>query len=125
VEQPAGSPLADGTSTVDFGNANVGATTTRTFTIRNDGVADLSGLAVTIDGANPGDFLVGSVGATTLASGTSTGFTVTFAPVTAGTRAASLHIASNDPDENPFDVALTGSRSTTLAPTSTSQRHSR
>ena len=45
---------------------------------------------------------------TTVAPGGSTTFTVTFTPSASGTRNATLHIASNDADENPFDVALSG-----------------
>ena len=33
---------------------------------------------------------------------------VTFAPGAVGSRSAAIHIASNDADENPFDIALTG-----------------
>lgn len=41
-------------------------------------------------------------------AGGSTTFTVRFAPTTAGAKTAALHIASNDSDENPFDINLTG-----------------
>jgi hypothetical protein len=41
-------------------------------------------------------------------SGDSTTFEVTFAPTTAGAKTAILHIASNDADENPFDINLSG-----------------
>ncbi|MEI6607484.1 MAG: cadherin-like beta sandwich domain-containing protein, partial [Verrucomicrobiota bacterium] len=37
-----------------------------------------------------------------------TSFTVTFAPAALGTRSAAIHIASNDANENPFDISLTG-----------------
>jgi hypothetical protein len=40
--------------------------------------------------------------------GSNTTFTVRFAPVTAGVKAAALHIANNDPNNNPFTIALTG-----------------
>src|SRR5204862_73933 len=44
-------------------------------------------------------------------SNSSTSFTVTFTPTAAGARAAAIHIASNDADENPFDISLTGTGS--------------
>ena len=116
VEQPAGFPLANGSGTVDFGSVSGGSSGSRTFTIRNAGATNLTGLAATVGGANPSDFVAGPPGVTTLASGISTTFTVTFTPPASGTRNAVLHIASNDPDDNPFDVALTGSRNATLSP---------
>lgn len=108
VEQPAANNLEDGVSEVAFGNVNAGATADRVFTIRNTGTADLTGLAASFDGNAGGRFTAGAIGATTLAPGGSTTLTVTFAPLAAGARTATLKIASNDADENPFDVALSG-----------------
>jgi len=110
VEQPAGTALSDGAS-VDFGTATVGSFgLVKTFTIRNPGTADLTGLAITRDGANADDFTVDGPGSTTVAPGSSTTFTVTFAPGAAGPRSASLHLASNAAGaQNPFDLNLTGS----------------
>ncbi len=109
VEQPAGTGLVDGTASVDFGTEEVGDTgVASTFTIRNIGNDDLTGLAITTDGANDGDFVVSDPGATTLAAGASTTFTVAFKPTGEGSRVVNLHIASNDADENPFDIGLTG-----------------
>jgi uncharacterized delta-60 repeat protein len=114
VEQPAGTNLTDGSASVAFGNVVAGGSSAVfTFTIKNPGSADLTGLAVTKDGGNPADFLVGTLGATTLAAGASTTFTVTFAPSALGPRSAAIHIASNDADENPFDINLTGSGTAT------------
>ena len=108
--------LTDGGSNVGFGSVNVGANTSLAFTIRNDGYSDLTGLAVSKDGTDAGDFILGTLGATTLAAKTSTTFTVTFAPIATGPRTATIHIASNDADENPFDINLTGgSGETTIA----------
>lgn len=111
VEQPAGTPLTDGSSTVPFGNATIGAggAQTRTFTIRNTAAAGtLFGLAVTIDGPAGSDYTASALSATALAPGASVAFTVTFCPTATGSRPAALAIASNDPNENPFDIVLTG-----------------
>ena len=109
VEQPLGSGLTDGVSPVDFSLQLVGQATSKVFTIRNPGTGTLTGLAATIDGAAAGDFIVTAPPAvTTLAPGASTTFTVTFTPSGSGTRNAGLHIASNDPARNPFDLVLTG-----------------
>jgi hypothetical protein len=51
---------------------------------------------------------VSALSATTLASGNSTTFTVTFTPTAGSGRTAQLSIASNDADENPFLINLSG-----------------
>ena len=108
VEQPVGTGLTDGASTVNWGSVPIGAGCNRTFTIRNPGLDALTGLALTVTGANAGEFTVGSPGASSLAPGADTTFTVALAPGALGSRTAVLHISSNDPDENPFDINLSG-----------------
>ena len=56
----------------------------------------------------PPVFTLTSGPAALLNSGTATTFTLRFAPATAGFKTAAIHIASNDADENPFDIILTG-----------------
>jgi hypothetical protein len=118
VEQPVGTDVPDG-GTKNFGTATVGASTNLTFTIKNTNIANLTGLTITKDGANPGDFVV-TASPTAPVSGPSgsTTFTVQFTPGAAGTRTAAIHIANNDSDENPFDINLTGTG--ILPPTVTS-----
>jgi hypothetical protein len=109
VEQPLGTNLVDGSSTIDFGSVDAGSSSSNyIFTIKNVGNADLTGLALTKSGSHSGDFTIGNLGTTTVAPGTSTTFTVAFSPAALGNRNAMLHIASNDADENPFDIGLTG-----------------
>jgi hypothetical protein len=38
----------------------------------------------------------------------STTFTVQFSPASPGVKTATLHIANNEADEDPFDIILTG-----------------
>ena len=109
VEQPAQTGLKDGATTISFGSAVLRAPVGKTFTIRNPGSANLSNLAVTIDGAASKDFVIGQPLATSLPPGGSTTFIVKFKPAAAGTRKAAIHIRSNDADENPFDIVLSGS----------------
>lgn len=109
VSQPAGNNLLAGATTNDFGPGLLAATNlSKTFLITNSGGANLSGLNLTVDGANPADFLLGNLGSANLAPNATTSFTVSFKPTALGNRAAILHIANNDPDENPFDIALVG-----------------
>jgi uncharacterized membrane protein/thiol-disulfide isomerase/thioredoxin len=110
VESPGGDSLTNNGPAVALGSVMVGASgTEQTFTIRNTGGASLTDIAVTMDGTNAGDFTLNtSRTATTLDSGATTTFKVTFAPTAAGTRGAVVHIASNDIDASPFNVRLEG-----------------
>jgi hypothetical protein len=108
VEQPPGTDLVSGTSQVDFGGVAPNANNARTFIIRNDGSADLTGLNITFDGMDFGDFSITSAAAAPVAPGGTTSFTVQFAPGATGGRSAALHIASNDPNTSSFDIGLTG-----------------
>jgi Abnormal spindle-like microcephaly-assoc'd, ASPM-SPD-2-Hydin len=101
----AGTGLTDGSSTVNFGKVNVGATAVRTFSIRNNGLATLSNLSVQVNG---GVYSASALGQNSLASSQSTTFTVSFTPNFQSEFTGSLIIFSNDPDENPFNVSFTG-----------------
>lgn len=111
--ESSGLELFDGITSTDFGPTAAGTGGSKEFTIRNKGTGDLTGLAVTLAaGGNAGDFTIAPPGGTLLAPGAATTFTVSFSPAAAGTRTAALRIASNDVDENPFDLNLTGIRAT-------------
>jgi len=114
VEQPVGAALSSGTSTVDFGQLLVGVSASRTFTVRNLCNADLTGLGITIDGGNPGDFQVTTSPLAPVSGGGSTTFTVQFTAGALGARSATLHVASNVVGSSPFDIGLTGAGLTQL-----------
>lgn len=109
VQQPKGSNLKDGTAKTSFGTSKMGvAGKTTTYLIKNTGDANLTGIAVAKSGSHPKDFIVKAPLKTTLAPGASTTFKVTFKPQATGTRKASLLLKSNDSDENPFNIKITG-----------------
>jgi hypothetical protein len=108
IAPPAGE-RTDNVGTFDFGSVNTGSSSAaQTFTIQNLGsaTADLTGLAVT--STNATEFTFTAPLAATLAPGATTTFTVTFSPSGTGARSGVIKIASNDTDENPFDIMLTG-----------------
>ena len=107
VEQPAGTRLLEGTANISFGVARTGTSSSRAFTIRNIGDDALLIGGITLGGANPGDFLPSAIPAT-LPGGRSAVLAVQFTPTGAGTRTATLQIASNDEGRNPFRITLTG-----------------
>ncbi len=110
--------IADGDTTpsladhTDFGGtATAGGTVTRTFTVRNiGGVAlNLTGTPkVVVGGAHAADFTVTLEPTTPVAGSGTTTFEVTFDPSADGLRMATLSLANNDGDENPFDFAILG-----------------
>ena len=109
VAQPATTSLVDGKSKKSFGTVKVSRSgSAKTFTITNFGSSKLTGLAITKTGQQKDDFVVSAPAKTSLLPGSSTTFKVTFKPKAKGTRESAIHIKSNDSNENPFDIKLTG-----------------
>jgi|GEM_PF-5453887 len=115
IEQPSGTELVNGSSSIDFGVSAVGsAGSNKTFTLRNDGTTTLNSIVVSATGGNSADFTVGAPGASTLAPGASTTFIVGFTPGGPAVRSSTLQITSNDTTASPFNIGLTGSGWTSL-----------
>ncbi len=92
-----------------FGVVQVGDSTSKILEIRNDGTADLTVDSLRLAGVNVGEFtLVAPVTPLVLAPGGSTTAEVRFVPTSVGDKSAILSVFSNDSDENPVNVALTG-----------------
>ena len=101
--------IASNPTSWDYGTVNVGSYSDKTFVISNTGTANLSVSATTITGTNASDFSIQSGGgAFTLAAGATRNIVVRFTPAGSGNKSASLNITSNDPDENPFLINLSG-----------------
>ncbi|MBA7711231.1 hypothetical protein ES703_120186 [subsurface metagenome] len=96
----------------DFGSVNVASgSVTRTFTIRNMGTEGLnltgSPDRVVISGSS--DFTVTQQPASPVAAyGGTTTFEITFDPSSYETKTATVSIANNDSDENPYDFVIQG-----------------
>lgn len=111
VEYPPENGLVDGEATIDFGSITLGSISELTFRIRNTGESnlDLNGSpAITISGLSAAQFAVIAPPATPILPGGETSFTIRFSATIAGNASATLQLASNDADENPFDILLTG-----------------
>ncbi|MDB5323016.1 MAG: choice-of-anchor domain, partial [Phycisphaerales bacterium] len=101
-----GADIADNTTAaVDFGSVNQNAAgPTRTFTVFNDGTGPLTIGSLSVPaGFTVIDPLVGPI-----AAGGSESFTVRLDTGTAGVKAGDVVITSNDPDEDPFNFAISG-----------------
>ena len=103
--------VADGT---DFGNVDIsGGTSANSFVIENLGgvnTLNLTGSSpyVIISGANAADFSVTTIPSNAITAGSSTSFTITFNPSAVGLRTATLTIANDDSDENPYNFNIQG-----------------
>ena len=118
--------IADGDVTpivgddTDFGNVDVAAgTNANIFTIQNtgSGTLNLTGAGpayVALSGANAADFTVTANPATPIAAAGNTTFTITFNPSAIGLRIATLTIANDDSDENPYNFDIQGTGTTTV-----------
>jgi hypothetical protein len=95
-----------------FGNVAVGSFTEHSLMIRNAGGKALTGLSLSLSGLDAAMFSVTSPPVVQLAHNGSTLFTVRFTPTATGPRNALLRIASNDVDENPFEIVLSGNEVT-------------
>jgi hypothetical protein len=100
------------TDDTDFGSTLVGNTVSNIFTIQNTGVDPLllTGTSpyVSISGANAGDFSVSIIPSPSIAGSGTTTFEITFQPSSLGLRTATLTIANNDGDENPYNFNIQG-----------------
>lgn len=103
-----GAKLTDGSAKIGFGSVKSGKSGTEKFVIRNSGKAKLTGLKISRNGTNKLDFSVTALAKTSLAAGESMNFNVIFKPSATGKKSAAIHISSNDADESPFDIKLTG-----------------
>ncbi|MCL4296095.1 MAG: choice-of-anchor D domain-containing protein [Anaerolineae bacterium] len=121
-----GQVIADGDTTpsatdhTDFGPVTLGQALIRTFTISNSGVSNLNltgSPLVTITGPAAVDFSLLVLPTTPIAPNNTVTFQVQFSPSLTGTRIATLSIASDDSDENPYDFTIQGVGTTTSAST--------
>lgn len=111
VSVQGGADVTDGQSSpVSFGAIDQGAAdVSMTFVVTNDGNAPLALGTPTV----PAGYSITSSLATSLAAGASDTFTVTLSSANLGTQSGSISFATNDSNENPFDIPITG---TVVAP---------
>ena len=95
----------NGTTALNNTTYVIGNTANNTITIENSGVQNLTISGATLSGANAAEFTT-SLNASTVAGLGSQNYTLNFAPTGNGTRTATLTIANNDNDENPYVINL-------------------
>ncbi|RAJ17048.1 LamG-like jellyroll fold domain-containing protein [Olleya aquimaris] len=122
----SGTDIVDGSTTptndnnTDFGQVDLGSTVTRVYTIENLGGSTLNLTAplspyITISGLNALDFSISVAPTNTIAAYSSTNFNIEFTPSAAGVRTATITIANDDANENPYNFTIQGTGVTPLA----------
>ncbi len=110
----AGTSLADigvSPAALNFGSIVINATVQLVLTVSNSSLAteNLQVSSTSITGGNANQFAILSGGGSfTLTPGTSQNITISFTPTAIGFKDAALQIFSNDADENPKNVGLSG-----------------
>lgn len=96
----------------DFGSADISVgTVIKTFTIENTGNADLNltgNPKVSIGGTNASDFTATQQPSSPVSPSDTTTFKVEFDPSEVGIRNATISIANNDSDKNPYTFNIKG-----------------
>lgn len=105
---PSGPIASFSPTSVNYSNQAVGLPSSPTLiTLTNTGTATMTGIAVSLTGANPGDFSRGTTCASTLTALASCTISVIFTPTATGARSASVSVADNAPG-SPQTVPLIG-----------------
>lgn len=108
--QPPQAQLSANPATENFGNTNIGTTSTQTITLTNNGNASATISQLTAAGAG---FSVSSLSTPyTLAAGATTSFKVSFAPSSATTYNGTASVISNA-SNSPMTVSLSGTGAAT------------
>ncbi|RYD40379.1 MAG: choice-of-anchor D domain-containing protein, partial [Verrucomicrobiaceae bacterium] len=109
VEVPQFTILADNQKeSVSFGKTKRGKTRTKTAAIRNLGTLDLIISKITVSGTHAADWTVAKVSKNQLYAREGTSMKITFKPKGRGTRKAIIKIHSNDPNESPYEIRVSG-----------------
>ena len=110
IQSPVGINAACGSATAAFGDVGVGSTGTATVRIENLGTIDLNltGLPLTITGANANQFSITNQPTTPIAAGAFSDMEIEFIPTSTGAKTATISISSNDVNESPCTITLNG-----------------
>ncbi len=109
VEYPRGNALTSRESAIRFGAARVGENSSfRTLIIRNNGTKRLNLGRPALRGPHPGDFRFQALSTNRIQPGKAATLRLHFRPRRTGTRRAVIDIPSNDPNESPFRISLSG-----------------
>lgn len=107
IQNSTGYLVASNTA-ADLGATLLGTSKSASFRIENSGNADLSGITPAIQGVDSAMFSVSTMPPSNVPPNSSGTLVIRFAPTLEGLRSATLVLTSNDPDESPFNLTLSG-----------------
>lgn len=111
IEIADGDTSPNTTDHTDFGTVSVDSgTIVRAFTINNFGCSSLSltGASPYVSISGSSDFTLTAIPSGTIGTSGSTTFEITFDPGALGTQTATVSIANDDSDENPYNFEIEG-----------------
>lgn len=109
IELSSGGNVFPNNSSGSFGSVNANAgSVSASLLITNTGSALLNGLATSLNGDDAAHFSIVTTPLSALPPLASSVVEVRFQPSSVGQKSVILRISSNDPDENPYEVTLTG-----------------
>jgi Abnormal spindle-like microcephaly-assoc'd, ASPM-SPD-2-Hydin len=112
---PTSGPLVLTPSTLTFASQTVGTqSAAQAITLQNPSQVDVTGVAISVTGADASSFTETNTCTATLAAGASCQVNVVFAPESAGTATASISVASNAAN-SPQTVSLNGTAAATAS----------
>jgi hypothetical protein len=104
--------IPSGTGSYDFGNETSGSSSSPvSFTIESLGDLSLHLIGtpiVSISGSDASMFSIVQPAKTLIVTGQTVSFTITFSPNSTGIKMATISIANDDTDENPYTFNITG-----------------
>ncbi len=112
--------IPNGSGSFNFGNVSFGASSNATFTVQNNGnrSLNLTGTPkVQINGVDAAVFSIYAQPSSPVALNGSATFVVKFSPIGTGTKIATISIASDDPDKNPYTFTVIGTGANIVAET--------
>lgn len=112
ISIPSGNTATSTSNNTEFGVINASTPSrANSFVIENVGNLDLTlgTNPVTITGVNAADFSVVQPSGTTITGGNNLNFQLIFQATVAGMKTATVSIANNDADENPYTFNVSGS----------------
>jgi hypothetical protein len=109
---PATPKISVTPTSLDFGEVNLGSTSDKIVTVRNDGIANLIIGNITSPSV-PFRKIADNCSGQTFAPGASCTITYEFAPTSTGSFSSNSNIPSNDPDNNQVTVSLNGGETIT------------
>ncbi len=92
----------------DFGALDPGSSAVQAFVFSNEGFLDLEVSATSLVGPDAADFSITGGAPFTLAPAATRSVEVSFSPSSLGPKQATLAVSSNDPDDDPLVIALSG-----------------